>query len=183
MEEEHLACSSINAIVTKMETISVYLQDPCIVLQVASMPQYKITTSQIAAMRAFHRRDIVAEMEQFKTRVNEKFAKFDFAASDMIEGDFKTRPPKFEIAPFLQLFTLFKGIQQFYLEESMANEEKRKDNSTGFASKDEKLILQLCCSEKWPICIFDFTVIRTLHDFFVFKVKAPRWPLSSKAAR
>ena len=43
MEEELLECQSINAIVQKMETISKYLQDPAIVLQVASMPQYKIS--------------------------------------------------------------------------------------------------------------------------------------------
>lgn len=78
-------------------------------------------------MRAFHRRDIVAEMEKFKTKVNERFAQYDFAASDMVCADVKSRPPQFDIGPFLQIFTLFKGIQQFYLEESMEHAENRHD--------------------------------------------------------
>ena len=32
------------------------------------------------------------------------------------------------------------------------------------------MINQLKCDHRWPICIFDFTVTKTLHEFFVFKV-------------
>jgi hypothetical protein len=51
MEEELLQCNSINQIVKKMDTISSYLQDPNLVLQVACMPQYKIKGVEIERMR------------------------------------------------------------------------------------------------------------------------------------
>ena len=47
MEDELLQCNGINAIVQKMDTISQYLQDPNLVLQVANMPQYKIKSFTI----------------------------------------------------------------------------------------------------------------------------------------
>lgn len=45
------------------------------------MPQYKIKSDQIAEMRAYHRQAVVAEMIQFKTKINKRFVKFDFAAA------------------------------------------------------------------------------------------------------
>ena len=79
--------------------------------------------------------------------------------------------PQFELGPFMQEFPVVKGIQQFYLEDSMEKEEEaRKDSVTGYAGRDENLIKQLRCSHSWPVCIFDFTVTKTIHEFFVFKL-------------
>ena len=49
--------------------------------------------------------------------------------------------PQFELGPFMQEFPVVKGIQQFYLEDSMEKEEEaRKDSFTGYAGRDENLI-------------------------------------------
>ena len=52
------------------------------------------------------------------------------------------------------------------------NSETKKDEKTGYSGRDESLIKQIRCSHSWPSCIFDFTVTKTLHEFFVFKVRA-----------
>ena len=52
-------------------------------------------------------------------------------------------------------------------------ESARHDEITGYANKDERLVKQLRCDKKWPVCLFDFTLGRTLHDFFVYKVRPP----------
>lgn len=106
MEDELLECHGINTIMSKMETISLYLQDPYLVLQVASMPQYKIKGAKIEAMRREQRLLIIEEMIQFKTKVNEKFEKFDFSIADQ-----KTTEPRFDHGQFLGSFPMFKGIQ------------------------------------------------------------------------
>lgn len=49
---------------------------------------------------------------------------------------------------------------------------KKTDETTGFVSRDERLIRQLRCSHKWPVCLFDFTVTKSIHEFFVFKVQS-----------
>ena len=45
------------------------------------MPQYKIKSSEIEEMRREQRKIIVEEMQKFQTKVNEKFAAYDFAAN------------------------------------------------------------------------------------------------------
>eukprot|EP00353_Schmidingerella_taraikaensis_P000445 CAMPEP_0185597132 /NCGR_PEP_ID=MMETSP0434-20130131/81171_1 /TAXON_ID=626734 ORGANISM="Favella taraikaensis, Strain Fe Narragansett Bay" /NCGR_SAMPLE_ID=MMETSP0434 /ASSEMBLY_ACC=CAM_ASM_000379 /LENGTH=77 /DNA_ID=CAMNT_0028225771 /DNA_START=1064 /DNA_END=1297 /DNA_ORIENTATION=+ len=69
------------AINKKMDSISQYLQEPSLVLQVASMPEFKIKQEQIIRLRAQHRRTIAAEMHKFKSRQNERFIDYDFALS------------------------------------------------------------------------------------------------------
>lgn len=49
-------------------------------LQVANMPQYKLKGAQIEEMRREQRVLIIEEMIRYKSKVNEKFAKFDFEA-------------------------------------------------------------------------------------------------------
>ena len=176
MEEELLQCHGINQIVKKMDTISSYLQDPSMMLQVANMPQYKIRSGEIEQMRREQRAIIVAEMLQYQTKVNEKFAAHDFATT---MHDVNAKVPSFELGAFLSQFALYKGIQQFYLEESITDEGKSKttgesiakDQTTGFVGRDERMMKQLRCNHKWLICFFDFTVTKTLHEYFVFKVK------------
>ena len=175
MEEELLQCDGINKIIEKMNTISSYLQDPGMVLSVANMPQYKISGRQIESMRVEQRKAIVGEMIQFQTKVNERFAAYDFsnsAAADQLITQKKI--PQFDLGPFLSMFPVYKGIQQYYLEEHLeGNKDARKDETTGYTNRDERLIGQIRCSKKWPACLFDFTVTRALQEFFVFKVQAP----------
>lgn len=52
--------------------------------------------------------------------------------------------------------------------------EEDEDMKATRAARDELLIRQLRCQQNWPICLFDFTVTKTVHDFFVFKAEAPR---------
>lgn len=75
------------------------------------------------------------------------------------------------------MFPLYKGIQQFYLEENIdfgtSRDKDDTADTTGYTNRDEKLVRQLRCSKKWPSCLFDFTSTRTLHDFFVFQARSP----------
>ena len=45
------------------------------------MPQYKIKGAEIEQMRREQHAIIVEEMQRFQTKVNEKFAAYDFAAN------------------------------------------------------------------------------------------------------
>jgi len=72
------------------------------------------------------------------------------------------------------MLPLYKGIQQFYLDDNTDFGTSRvKDDTTGYITKDEKLVRQLRCSKNWPSCLFDFTTTKTLHEFFVFQVRPP----------
>ena len=139
-------------------------------------------------------------MIKFKSQANEKFQKFDFAAHHAASNGGKeggasverllpgsVRVPKFELAAFMSQFILFRGIQQFYLEvesekKSTVTGEKslKHDEKTGFVNRDENLIRQLRCSKKWPICILDFHTQRTIHEFFVYRMRAPKSQKSNK---
>ena len=44
----------------------------------------------------------------------------------------------------------------------------------GFSQKDENLIRELKCDRSWPFCIFDFTAMATINEFFVFRVRSPK---------
>ena len=139
------------------------------------MPQYKIKDEEITRLRALYRTQIVEEMKRYKSKQNEKFIEFDFVNHALLaeEEQNSKKVPNFEVSQFLSHFTLFKGIQQFYLEEQMENVLARQDSTTGYANRDERLISQLRCCRDWPICIFDFTVTSTLHEFFALKARAP----------
>ena len=55
-------------------------------------------------------------MTKYQTKVNEKFAAYDFAAAS--ENNNSTiRVPQFDHGAFLSMFPVYKGIQQFYLED------------------------------------------------------------------
>lgn len=62
----------------------------------------------------------------------------------------------------------------------MQDSARQDDNTTGYAGRDEKLVKQLRCSKDWPVCLFDFTLGKSLHDFFVFKVRPPATIVASK---
>ena len=55
----------------------------------------------------------------------------------------------------------------------MENELARQDSTTGYSNRDERLMSQLRCSHEWPICIIDFFVTQSIHEFFVYKAQPP----------
>lgn len=60
-------------------------------------------------------------MKKFKSKQNERFIAFDFATAALTNGEGSDqrskRVPDFEVGQFLNHFNLYKGIQQFYLED------------------------------------------------------------------
>ena len=111
MESELLECRGINQIIKKMDTVSAHIQDPDLILQIASMPCYKIKKSQIEEMRKEQRRLIINEMGQFKTKVNVPFSKHDFIHVDILNSENESKKePKFDVGQFLSLFPVYRGI-------------------------------------------------------------------------
>ena len=175
MEPALLRCTSITQIMEQMNTISQMLQDHNLVLQVASMPRYKIKGATLEAMRARYRQAVVSELEQFTTKQNARFSDQDLSMPS-------ERQTKFEISGFLQAFATYKGIQQFYIEDRvkiLQGGGGARDDQLGYINKDEGLVRAIRCSKDWPVCVFDFSLMKTLQEFFVFRVRAP--PASKKA--
>jgi hypothetical protein len=91
---------------------------------------------------------------------------------------------KFDVTSFLQRFTMYKGIQQFYLHD-IKKEQKRQElrlkrkpelradlpkKEVGQTSKDQTLVQHISCDQSWVTCFFDFTHMGAVSDHFVFRV-------------
>lgn len=84
---------------------------------------------------------------------------------------------------FLQKFSMYKGIQQFYLYD-LNKEKKRAQRYKTKPPVDKKpetvkkeggnLVTQIRCDPSWPTCFFDFTHMSSINDHFVYKVGRPR---------
>ena len=92
----------------KLESIPNLLYDYSLLIQVTKMPQYKISFSEIKQMRAQYHKIVMENMEAMKEK-------------------YKVNPTKvfkFDMSNFLQKFSMYKGIQQFYLND--LNKEKKR---------------------------------------------------------
>ena len=99
------------------------------------------------------------------------------------------KPFRFDVSLFLQNFSVYKGIQQFYTSDLRKEQKRqelrqkrhpgkypkveRKETTQGFTAKDANLVMRIKCDETWPTCFFDFTNMTAINDHFVFKVGTP----------
>ena len=113
LEQPLLQCQGIQDVLSVMETTSQLLQDPNMVLSIANKPQYRIKKSYIDRMRKLLKADIIEEIEKYRVKPNQKFS--------MITAIDHNTGSKFSVSQFLTKVPLFKGIQQFYLEEQENN--------------------------------------------------------------
>jgi hypothetical protein len=108
MQNEFFECENLQQIMKKLESIPNLLYDITLLIQVSNMPQYKISFSEIKQMRAQYHTIVMDEMEghkeKYKVNPNKAF--------------------KFDMSNFLQKFSMYKGIQQFYLYD--INKEKKR---------------------------------------------------------
>ena len=112
-------------------------------------------------MRAALRDGTVAEIEKYKVKPNEAFSKLLTVDS--------TTGHQFDLQAFLQKMPVYKGIQQFYFDDIRG--EIDESNFNGSLSKDAKLIMKIRCDKSWTHCIFDFTAMATVNDYFAFVAK------------